>query len=164
MFPDTKKNGTRVHSPKPPFYETALLFPLNETSKIMRTFGAGNQITCCQPSVGDCQPSTLPTKDRERKISPKFSCIKMFQIRDVPTQIPGDPGHSLSKTTDRGHLLKVFVRDIPTSGSLMSQEYPAQKLYLWAVFSIPTKDPLTNTPLQSAPAELPKYIFSGQSR
>ena len=67
---------------------------------------------------------------RVRKISPKFSCIKFFQIRDVPTQIPGHPGHSLSKTTEKGHLHKVFVRDIPTSGSLMSQEYPAQKLYV----------------------------------
>ena len=67
---------------------------------------------------------------RVRKISPKFSCIKFFQIRDVPTQIPGHPGHSLSKTTEKGHLHKVFVRDIPTSGSRMSQEYPAQKLYV----------------------------------
>ena len=68
---------------------------------------------------------------RVRKISPKFSCIKFFQIRDVPTQIPGHPGHSLSKTTEKGHLHKVFVRDIPTSGSRMSQEYPAQKLYVY---------------------------------
>ena len=67
---------------------------------------------------------------RVRKFSPKFSCIKFFQIRDVPTQIPGHPGHSLSKTTEKGPLHKVFVRDIPTSGSRMSQEYPAQKLYL----------------------------------
>ena len=67
---------------------------------------------------------------RVRKISPKFSCIKFFQIQDVPTQIPGHPGHSLSKTTDKGHLHKVFVRDIPTSGSRMSQEYPAQNLYV----------------------------------
>ena len=64
--------------------------------------------------------------DRVRKISPKLSCIKFFQIRDVPTQIPAHPGHSLSKTTEKGHLHKVFVRDIPTSGSRMSQEYPAQ--------------------------------------
>ena len=69
-------------------------------------------------------------QSRVRKISPKFSCIKFFQIRDVPTQIPGHPGHSLSKTTEKGHLHKVFVRDIPTSGSRMSQEYPAQKLYV----------------------------------
>ena len=67
---------------------------------------------------------------RVRKISPKFSCIKFFQIRDIPTQIPGHPGHSLSKTTEKGHLHKVFVRDIPTSGSRMSQEYPTQKLYV----------------------------------
>ena len=26
------------------------------------------------------------------------------------------------------------LRDIPTSGSLMSQEYPSPKLYLWAVY------------------------------
>ena len=67
---------------------------------------------------------------RVRKISPKISCLKFFHIRDVPTQIPGRPGHSLSKTTEKGHLHKVFVRDIPTSGSRMSQEYPAQKLYV----------------------------------
>ena len=53
---------------------------------------------------------------RERKICPKFSCIKLFQIRDVPTQIPRHPSHSLSKTTEKGHLHKVFVRDILTSG------------------------------------------------
>ena len=68
--------------------------------------------------------------NKEQKISSKFSCIKFFQIWDVPTQIPGHPIHSLSKTTAKGHLHQVFVRDIPTSGSLMSQEYPAQKLYL----------------------------------
>ena len=28
---------------------------------------------------------------RERKISPKFSCIKFFQIRDILTQIPATP-------------------------------------------------------------------------
>ena len=67
---------------------------------------------------------------RERKISLKFSCINFFQIRDVPTQISGHPGHSVSKTTEKGRLHKVFVRDIPTSGPLMSQEYPAQKLYV----------------------------------
>ena len=71
---------------------------------------------------------------RERKISPKFACIEFFQIRDVPTHISGHPGHCLSKTTEKGHLHKVFLRDIPTSGSLMSQEYPAQKLYVWAAF------------------------------
>ena len=67
---------------------------------------------------------------RERKISPKFSCIKFFHIQEVPTQIPGHPGHSLSKTTEKGHLHKVSVRDIPMSGSVMSQEYPAQTLFL----------------------------------
>ena len=56
--------------------------------------------------------------------------MKFYQIRDVPTQILGHPNHSLSKTTEKGHLHKVFVRDIPTSGSLMSQEYPAQQLYV----------------------------------
>ena len=71
---------------------------------------------------------------RVRKISPKFSCIKFFQIRDVPTQIAGHPGHSLSKATEKGHLHKVFVRDIPTSGSGMSQEYPAQKLFMFRLF------------------------------
>ena len=28
MFPTAPRTGTRAHSPKPPFYETALLFPL----------------------------------------------------------------------------------------------------------------------------------------
>ena len=65
-----------------------------------------------------------------RKISPEFSFIKFFQIRDVPTHILGHPGHSLSKTPEKGQLHKDFVRDIPTSGSRMSQEYPAQKLYV----------------------------------
>ena len=78
---------------------------------------------------------------RVRKISPKFSCIKFFQIWDVPTQIPGHPGHSVSKTTEKGQLHKVFVRDVPTSGSRMSQEYPAQKLYVQAVFSDLTLGP-----------------------
>ena len=58
---------------------------------------------------------------------PKFSCIKFFQTRGRPD--------SLSKTTEKEHLHEVFVRDIPTSGSLMSQEHPAaQKLYVWAAF------------------------------
>ena len=84
------------------------------------------------PVAADCKKSTAWRRggSRVRKISPKFSCIKFFQIRDVPTQIPGYPGHSLSKTTEKGHLHKVFGRDIPTFGSRMSQEYPAQKLYV----------------------------------
>ena len=69
------------------------------------------------------------------KSAQSFLAYKFFQIRDVPTQIPGHPSHSLSKTTEKGNLHKVFVRDIPTSGSRMSQEYPAQKLYVWAAFS-----------------------------
>ena len=52
-------------------------------------------------------------QNRVRKISPKLSCVKFFQIRDIPTQIPGHPGHSLSKTTEKGRLHKVFVRDVP---------------------------------------------------
>ena len=47
-----------------------------------------------------------------------------------PPKSRGHPGHSLSKTTEKGALHKVFVQDIPTSGSLMSQEYPAQNLCL----------------------------------
>ena len=91
----------------------------------------------CQPQSDRCGGSyskifslVETTSFRERKISPKFSCIKFLQIRDIPTQIPGYPGHPLSKTTEKGHLHKVFVRDIPTSGSLMSQEYPAQTFYV----------------------------------
>ena len=34
-------------------------------------------------------------QSRVRKISPNFSCIKFLHIRDVPTQIPGHPGHSV---------------------------------------------------------------------
>ena len=43
---------------------------------------------------------------RVRNISPKFPCIKFFQIRDVPTQILGHPGHSLSKTTEKATCIK----------------------------------------------------------
>ena len=74
---------------------------------------------------------------RERKISLKFSCRKFFQIRDVATQIPGHPGHSLSKTTEKCHLDQVLVRDIPTSGPPMSQEYPSQKPLCLGCFSVP---------------------------
>ena len=71
---------------------------------------------------------------RERKISPKFSCIKFFHVRDVPTQILGYPGHSLSKTTGKGHLHKVFVRDIPTSGSPDVPGTSCPKTLCWAAF------------------------------
>ena len=66
-----------------------------------------------------------------RKISPKFSCIKFFpQIRDVPFSKSRDiPATPCLKQQKKDHLHKVFVRDIPTSGSRTSQEYPAQKLY-----------------------------------
>ena len=67
------------------------------------------------------------------KTSPKFSCIKFFQIRDVPTQNPGHPGHSLSKTTEKGHLHKVFVRDIPTSGSGCPRNIPP-KNFMFRLF------------------------------
>ena len=33
------KTGTRVRSPKPPFYETALLSPGEKSSKVPRIFG-----------------------------------------------------------------------------------------------------------------------------
>ena len=59
----------------------------------------------------------------------KFSCrefSKSGTSRPKSWDIPA--GHSLSKTTENGYLHKVFVRDIQTSGSLMSQEYPAPKL------------------------------------
>ena len=36
---------------------------------------------------------------------------------------------------------RVRIRDITISGSLMSQEYPAQKLCLWAVFSVLLEGP-----------------------
>ena len=56
----------------------------------------------------------------ERKISPKFSCIKFFQgptcapeSLDVPTHITGHPGHSLSKATEKCALQKVFVQETP---------------------------------------------------
>ena len=55
-----------------------------------------------QPSDSTYKPEVLTTIILwERKISPKFSCIKSFQIRDVLTQILGNPSHSLSKTTKR---------------------------------------------------------------
>ena len=65
-----------------------------------------------------------------------FFYLKFFQIWDVPTRIPGHPGHSLSKTTEKGHLHKVFVRDIPMPGSLMSQISRPKTLCL-DCFSIP---------------------------
>ena len=77
---------------------------------------------------------------RERKSSPKFSCMK-FPNPGRPGPNPGHAGHSLSKTTAKGHLHKVVVRDILTSWSLMSQECPAQKLYLYAVFPFLTSFP-----------------------
>ena len=64
----------------------------------------------CKQKTQTVRRKTSPL--RGRKISPKFSCIKLFQIGDVPTQIPGHPGHSVSKTTEKGHLHQVFVRDI----------------------------------------------------
>ena len=55
--------------------------------------------------------------------------------------IPGHPNPNRgtsrpfpAKDTGNGALHKIFVRDIPGPGSLMSNEYPAQKLNLWAVF------------------------------
>ena len=67
----------------------------------------------CKSLVVSNRPKSDPKSlYRVRKISPNFSCIKFFQIRDVPTQIPGHPGHSLSETTEEGQLHKVFVRDI----------------------------------------------------
>ena len=55
---------------------------------------------------------------------------KVFPNPGRPDPNPGHPDHSLSKTTEKDQLHKVFVWDIPTSGSWMSQEYPAQKLYV----------------------------------
>ena len=61
--------------------------------------------------------------------------------RDVPTQTTGHRGHSVSKTTEKGALHKVFpghpragVMDILMSGSLMCQGHPAQTLCLQADF------------------------------
>ena len=71
---------------------------------------------------------------RLRKISPEFSCIEFRHFRDVPTQSPGHPCHFLSKTTEKGHLHKVFVRNIPTFFSGMSQDYPCPKNLCLSVF------------------------------
>ena len=66
-----------------------------------------------------------------------MQCIQLFGSQGVPTQIAGHPAHSLSRTAEKGALHKFLpgtsqgrIRDIPTCASLMSQEYPAQNLYL----------------------------------
>ena len=48
------------------------------------------------------------------KSARSFQPHKVFlQIRDVPTQIPGHPGHSLSKTTEKGRFcIKSLSGDI----------------------------------------------------
>ena len=58
---------------------------------------------------------------RERKISPKFFSIKFSWSRDIPTQIAGHAGHSLSKTTEKGALHQVFVWNIPGPESGISR-------------------------------------------
>ena len=123
-FSPRTKTGKRAYSPKPPFYETPLLSP-GENCRMTPLEHNQHKQRGLASAAGLCSSLFWV-----RKISPKFSCIKFFQIRDVPTQIPGHPGHSLSKTTEKGHLHKVFVRDIPTSGSRMSQEHPSQTLYV----------------------------------
>ena len=51
---------------------------------------------------------------RVRKISPKFSCIKFFQIWDVRDPDVGmSRTKTLSKTTGKGHLHKVFFPEHP---------------------------------------------------
>ena len=84
-----------------------------------------NSAGSCMEFLGD-----FGSNPRVRRISPKLS-------RDVPNQIAGHPIHYLSKTTKKAPCIEFLfgtsragVRDIPTCGSLMSQEYPAQKLYL----------------------------------
>ena len=52
--------------------------------------------------------SKIKNAFRVRKISPKFCCTKFFQIRDVPTQIPAHPGHSLSKTTEKATCINLL--------------------------------------------------------
>ena len=60
-----------------------------------------------------------------------------FRSLDILTQITGHPGYYLQKKAPCMNFLsgtsRAGFRDIPTYGSLMSQEYPAQKIYLWGV-------------------------------
>ena len=100
----------------------------------------------------------LPPKvfNSKKKVKRKISTIGCE--KSAQSQIAGRPGHSLSKTTEKGHLHKVFVRDIPTSGSRMSQEYPAQKLYVWAVFSVNFNNAPTRPRKKLSPAQLPKSL------
>ena len=53
-----------------------------------------------------------------------------FQIRDVPTQIPGHAGHSLSKATENTTCVKFLSR----IGSLMSQKNFAQNFMFRLLF------------------------------
>ena len=79
-------------------------------------------------------PFDTPPLNRVRKISPMFSLQKVFPNPGRPDPNRGTSWPPLSKTPEKGHLHRVFVRDIPTSGSRMSQEYPAQKLYFRLFF------------------------------
>ena len=64
------------------------------------------------------QFSSCEKRERNlRKICPKVSCIKFFWSRDAPTRLAGHTGHSLYKTTEKGTLHKVLVRDIPAPES-----------------------------------------------
>ena len=63
-------------------------------------------------------------------LSPLILGNELNQPKVILHKVFPDPGHSLSKTTEKGHLHKVFIWDILTSGSLTSQEFPAQKLYV----------------------------------
>ena len=100
-----------------------------------------------------------------RKISPKLSCIKFLQIRDVPTQIPGHPGHSLSKTTEKGHLHKVFFRDIPTSGSPDVPGISRPKTLCLGCFFGPDGGKSTFcTPLFSKKGSTPTPLGAGSAR
>ena len=129
---DSTRCDLRIASPTPPYIYVFFELPKSQPAgrnRMIRAAKAAN-LKIAGHKATKPEPRKLRQSNRVRKISPKFSCIKFFQIRDVPTQNPGHPGHSLSKTTQKGTLHKVFVRDIPTSGSRMSQEYPAQKLYV----------------------------------
>ena len=92
-----------VHSPNLPFTEPPFCF-------LSTTDWNPHDRVSCAPAFserfhknwgGPCAPEF-----RVRKISPKFSCIKFFQIRDVPTQISGYPGYSLSKQQKKVTCIK----------------------------------------------------------
>ena len=113
--PRAHKNKTGTPPPNPKYPPP----PKTRNFMDMKVFFSAERTQKFQAPIKLAQPFPAPEL-RTRILRTRGFC-GFFQIRDVPTQIPGHPGHSLSKTTEKGHMHKVFVWDIPTSGPLISQ-------------------------------------------